>query len=59
MVTIKDIVVSYSNQREQLDNHLNETNYLRAHDIVSYVVRNFKVAYSISGMTNLLHRLNY
>ena len=44
---------------EQLDSHLNETTYLRTQDIVSYVARHFKVAYSISGMTDLLHRLNY
>ena len=44
---------------EQLDIHLNETTYLRIQDIVSYVARRFKVAYSISGMTDLLHRLNY
>ena len=44
---------------EQLDSHLNETTYLRTQEIVSYVARHFKVAYSISGMTDLLHRLNY
>ena len=44
---------------EQLNSHLNETTYLRTQDIVSYVARHFKVAYSISGMTDLLHRLNY
>ncbi len=44
---------------EQLDSHLNETTYLRTQDIVSYVAKHFKVAYSISGMTDLLHRLNY
>ncbi len=43
----------------QLDSHLNETTYLRTQDIVSYVAKHFKVAYSISGMTDLLHRLNY
>ncbi len=44
---------------EQLDSHLNETTYLRIQDIVSYVAKYFKVTYSISGMTDLLHRLNY
>jgi len=43
----------------QLDNHLNENIYMRIQDIVSYVFKEFKVKYSISGMTELLHRLNY
>ncbi len=42
-----------------IDSHLSETTYLGIQDIVSCVARYFKVAYSISGMTDLLHRLNY
>jgi len=44
---------------EQLDKHLNENTYVRIQEIVSYVAKQFKVTYSISGMTDLLHRLNY
>ncbi len=43
----------------QLDVHLNENTYLRTQDIVAYVSRQFKVKYSISGMTELLHRQHY
>ena len=32
---------------------------MRIQDIATYVFREFKVKYSISGMTELLHRLNY
>ncbi len=44
---------------EQLDNHLNHNTYVRIQEIVFYVATQFKVQYSISGMTDLLHRLNY
>ncbi len=44
---------------EQLDNHLNKNTYVRTQEIVSYVTKQFKVKYSISGMTDLLHRLGY
>ncbi len=44
---------------EQLDNHLNQHTYVTIKEIVSYVSKQFKVKYSISGMTDLLHRLNY
>jgi len=43
----------------QLDDHLNENTYLRTQDIVAYVSKQFKVKYSISGMTELLHRQHY
>jgi transposase len=42
-----------------LDNHLDQNTYLRTQDIVSYVFKEFKVEYSLSGMKDLLHRLNY
>ncbi|GAX61218.1 transposase and inactivated derivative [Candidatus Scalindua japonica] len=44
---------------EHLDSHLNENTYLRTQDIVLYVTKNFKVEYSLSGMKDLLHRLDY
>jgi len=43
----------------RLDEHLNENIYLRVEDIVAYVSRQFRVEYSISGMTELLHRMGY
>ncbi len=43
----------------QLDNHLNEITYMRTQDIVSYIFKQFKVKYSISGMADLLHRSGY
>lgn len=42
-----------------LDNHLDQNTYLRTQDIVSYVSKEFKVEYSLSGMKDLLHRFNY
>jgi Transposase and inactivated derivatives len=44
---------------EQLDRPLDENTYLSAHDIVLYVTKNFKIEYSLSGMKDLLHRLDY
>ncbi len=41
----------------QLDEHLKENTYLRIQDIVAQVSKQYKVRYSISGMTELLHRL--
>ncbi len=46
-------------EKECLDNHLDQNTYLRTRDIVSYVSKEFKVEYSLSGMKDLLHRLNY
>lgn len=43
----------------QLDIHLNQNTYLRTQDVASYVAKEFKIEYSISGMKDLLHRLNY
>ncbi len=43
----------------QLDEHLKENTYLRIQDIVAQVAKQYKVRYSISGMTELLHRLGY
>ena len=46
-------------EKERLDNHLDQNTYLRTQDIVSYVAKEFKVEYSVSGMKDLLHRLSY
>ena len=43
----------------QLDEHLNENTYLSTKEVVSYVAKRFKVKYSVSGLTELLHRLGY
>ncbi len=43
-------------ETEQLDSHLDKNTYQRIQNIVSYVCKQFKVEYSISGMTDLLHR---
>ena len=43
----------------QLDDHLSENTYVRTQDIISYVSKQFKEKYSISGMTDLLHRIGY
>ncbi len=43
----------------QLDDHLSEKTYVRTQDVVSYVSKQFKEKYSISGMTDLLHRIGY
>ncbi len=42
-----------------LDQHLAETVYLAVAEIVEYVKTEFGIQYSISGMTDLLHRLDY
>ncbi len=46
-------------QTVQLDEHLNENTYLSTKEVVSYVAKRFKVKYSVSGLTELLHRLGY
>jgi len=42
-----------------LDNHLQKETYLRVQDIVSFVNKEFKVKYTVSGMTDNLHRIGY
>jgi len=42
-----------------LDNHLGNKIYIRVQEIISYVNKEFRVKYSISGMTELLHRMSY
>jgi len=43
----------------QLDEHLQNETYLKVEEIVFYVKKNFNIKYSISGMTDLLHRMDY
>lgn len=51
----------YLSEKEeiQLDEHLEKETYLNVHEIVAYVKKEFKVKYSVSGMTDLLYRLGY
>jgi len=42
-----------------LDQHLQKECYYRVEDIVSFVNKEFEVQYTIRGMTDLLHRLEY
>ena len=46
-------------EKESLDKHLDQNTYLRTQDIVSYVFKEYKVEYSISGMNDLLHKFGY
>ena len=46
-------------QQRLLDQHLRENLYLTAKEIAHYVEQMWQVAYSESGMTQLLHRLGY
>ena len=46
-------------QIAMLDQHLEETVYLTVAEIVEYVKNEFEIQYSINGMTNLLHRMDY
>ncbi len=46
-------------QLEQLCEELNSRIYLSTSDVCSYVEDTFGIKYSISGMTDLLHRLGY
>lgn len=46
-------------QQRSLDRHLRENLYLTAKEIAHYVEQTWQVAYSESGMTQLLHRLGY
>jgi transposase len=43
----------------QLDKRLQNETYLTVQEIVLYVKATFKIKYSISGMTELLHRMSY
>lgn len=43
----------------QLDEHLQKNTYLTVEAIIAYVERIYGVNYSVSGMTDILHRLNF
>ena len=46
-------------EREELSHHLEKNTYLRVEGIVAYVKEKYDVAYTVSGMTDLLHRLDF
>ncbi len=41
-------------EKEYLDNHLDQSTYLRTQDIVSYVFKEFKVEYIVSAIYDIL-----
>ena len=43
----------------ELDTHLRANTYLSVEAIVEYTVKKYDVFYSVSGMTELLHRINF
>jgi transposase len=46
-------------QLQELDQHLRSTLYLTAAEVAGYVEERWRVCYTLSGMTALLHRLGY
>lgn len=46
-------------EREELGEHLEKNTYLRVEGIVAYVKEKYDVSYTVSGMTDLLHRLDF
>jgi transposase len=46
-------------EQRRLEEHLEKVVYLRVEDVVRYVKKTFKVTYSINGMRDLLHRLDF
>lgn len=46
-------------QQKELTAHLQENIYLSAKEIAYYVKKNFRVEYTVKGMTALLHRLKF
>jgi transposase len=46
-------------QQEELAKHLDDKTYLTVKEIRQYVQKKYKVAYSRTGMTELLHRLGF
>ena len=43
----------------ELKEHLSDTTYLSVAEIISHVAKHYQVKYAVSGMTKLLHRLNF
>lgn len=48
-----------ASRRAELDAHLSQTIYLCVAGVVAHVKGRFAVAYSVQGMTDLLHRMGY
>jgi len=46
-------------QLKVFDQHLQEDTYLTVESIIAYVKAAYKVDYTVSGMTDLLHRMNF
>ncbi len=46
-------------QLAQLDAHLSQHVYLSSADIIAHIEQTFGIVYSVSGLTDLLHRLGY
>ena len=46
-------------QLRELESHLADTHYLHTKDIIAYIEKRFGVAYTQSGLTDLLHRLGF
>jgi len=43
----------------ELKRHLSEVTYLSVAEIISHVEKHYRIKYAVSGMTKLLHRLNF
>jgi transposase len=46
-------------QQQKLVGHLENNVYLTAKEICAYVLKKYKVAYTVKGMTSLLHTLGF
>lgn len=46
-------------EMDALSNHLEKTTYLTVEAIVAYVEATYEITYSVSGMTELLHRIGF
>jgi len=46
-------------QQESLTKHLQQHIYLSAKEVCAYVKEQYKVTYTVQGITDLLHRLNF
>jgi len=49
----------FKKELKQFDKHLKKNTYLKVEEIVLYVKKTFNQKYSISGMTDLLHRMGF
>ena len=46
-------------QIKELDNYLEEHTFLDAKSVVAHIYRKYRIRYSVSGVTDLLHRLGF